>query len=200
METSSVTCEPVDDTNRERAIDILARAFQDDPVLNWSCNHPPDLRPFFEFTLPVFIPHGLTCMDPEGRGAASWLGPGAKLRWPMNMSSVTYILQLGGLRGFYRMLRSGHQTDKHHPRTPHYYLFAIGVDPQHKGKGVGSALIAPMLRRCDDEGVPAYLENSKEQNLRFYEGHGFRVTREIRFARSAPPLWLMWREARIKSA
>ena len=38
------------------------------------------------------------------------------------------------------------------------------------------------------------LENSKEENLPFYRGHGFTVTKEIRFARSAPPLWLMWRE------
>ncbi len=73
-------------------------------------------------------------------------------------------------------------------------LFAIGVTPQNKGKGIGSALIAHVLRKCDEEGMPAYLENSKPENLPFYEGHGFRVLKEIRFARSAPPLWLMWRE------
>lgn len=190
--------EPVDNTNQPRAIEVLARAFHDDPVMNWSCNHPPDLRPFFEFTLPVFVPHGLTYLDPQGRGAACWLAPGEKLKWPMNASSVSRILRLGGARGLLRMLRSGYHTERNHPRSPpHYYLFAIGVVPEHKGKGLGSALMTPLLRRCDDEGMPAFLENSKEANLRFYEGHGFRVMREVRFAPSAPPLWLMWREPAV---
>jgi hypothetical protein len=61
---------------------------------------------------------------------------------------------------------------------------------------VGSLLIAEMLRRCDREQVPAYLENSKEANLPFYQGHGFEIIRQIRFAKDAPPLWLMWREPR----
>ncbi|MAT93815.1 MAG: hypothetical protein CME59_14585 [Halioglobus sp.] len=187
---------PVDQHNTDAAIDILARAFHDDPVMNWSCNHPPSLAPFFSFTLPVFVPHGLTYLDPEGRGGACWLGPGQQLAWPMNVGSIASILRLGGLRGVYRMLRSGQQTEKHHPELPHYYLFAIGVTPGNKGLGLGSRLIAQQLRICDDEGVPAYLENSKEANLPFYRGHGFEVIKQIRFAPSAPPLWLMWREPR----
>lgn len=190
-----MTFEPVDATNQAHTIDVLARAFHDDPVINWACNHPPDLRPFFEFTLPVFVHHGLTYLDAGGRGAACWLGPGAKPKWPVNAASVSRILRLGGARGVLRMLRSGYHTDRNHPRAPaHYYLFAIGVTPEHKGQGFGSALLAPVLRRCDDEGMGAYLENSKEENLPFYEGHGFRVLKQIRFARAAPPLWLMWRE------
>jgi len=86
------------------------------------------------------------------------------------------------------------KTEHYHPKTPHYYLFAIGVLPQCKGQGLGTKLIQEVLRRCDEEGVPAYLENSKEENLPFYEGHGFKVQRQIRFATSAPPLWLMWRD------
>jgi ribosomal protein S18 acetylase RimI-like enzyme len=186
--------DPVDTSNTGEAVRILTAAFHDDPVMNWSCNNPPSLEPFFEFTLPVFIPHQLTYLDPEGRGAASWLGPGQTLKWPINFSSVSTVLRLGGLTGVYRMLVSGMKTEKFHPKTPHYYLFAIGVTPGNKGQGLGTALISPMLKHCDAQGMPAYLENSKEENLPFYEGHGFKVQRQIRFAASAPPLWLMWRE------
>jgi len=186
----------VDDSNRADAVRILADAFQDDPVLNWTCNHPASLERFFELILPVFTPHGLTYLDVEGRGAAAWLGPHQALHWPVSLSSAARLLTLGGLTGIYRLLLSGHHTEKHHPKTPHYYLFAIGVTSGHKGMGLGTSLISDVLRRCDDEGVPAYLENSKAANLRFYEGHGFKVQQEIRFARSAPPVWLMWREPR----
>ena len=41
-----------------------------------------------------------------------------------------------------------------------------------------------------------YAPLTATENLRFYEGHGFKVMKEIRFAKSAPPLWLMWREPR----
>ena len=189
----------VDESNTEEAIQILAEAFHDDPVINWSCNNPPSLEPFFRFTLPVFTAHQLTYLDPQGRGAASWLGPRQKLKWPIRLSSIITVLTLGGLRGVYRMLLSGMKTEKYHPKKPHYYLFAIGVTPDNKGLGIGTTLISHMLRRCDEEGMPAYLENSKEENLPFYEGHGFKVQRQIRFAASAPPLWLMWREPVAKS-
>jgi GNAT superfamily N-acetyltransferase len=181
----------VDECNTGEAVRILAEAFRDDPVLNWTCNNPQSLERFFEMTLPIFIPHGLTYVDAQGNGAAAWLGPHQVLKWPVNLSSVAKILTLGGLTGIYRLLLSGRKTEHYHPKTPHYYLFAIGVTGGHKGKGLGTALINEILRRCDDEGMPAYLENSKEANLRFYEGHGFKVQQQIRFAPSAPPVWLM---------
>ena len=186
--------QPVDGSNTADAIRILAEAFRDDPVINWSCNNPRTLESFFRITLPVFIPHQLTYLDPQGRGAASWLGPGQKLSWPFSLSSAVRVMKLGGLTGIYRLLLSGLKTEQYHPSTPHYYLFAIGVTPGNKGKGIGTSLISHVLRLCDAERVPAYLENSKEENLAFYEGHGFEVQQQIRFATSAPPVWLMWRE------
>jgi GNAT superfamily N-acetyltransferase len=184
----------VDASNTDTTIRILADAFHDDPVINWSVNNATTLIPFFELTVPVFVACQLTYLDPQGRGAASWLGPRQKLKWPVNLSSVIHVLKIGGLKGIYRMLLSGMKTERYHPKTPHYYLFAIGVTPGNKGLGIGTALISHILRRCDAEGMPAYLENSKEENLPFYEGHGFKVQKQIRFAASAPPLWLMWRE------
>lgn len=186
----------VDEHNRNRAVAILAEAFRDDPVINWVCRNPPSLVPFFELTLPVFINHNLTYLEPEGRGAACWLGPGETLKWPVTFASVMHVLRNGGPIGIYRTLLSGKTTERYHPETPHYYLFAIGVTSNNKGQGLGTRLMSHMLRRCDEECVPAYLENSNENNLPFYEGHGFTVTRQIRFAPSAPPVWLMWREPR----
>jgi hypothetical protein len=184
----------LDVANTHEAIRILAAAFADDPVINWTCNSPASLESFFEIMLPVFIPHQLSYLEPQGRGVAVWLGPHQTLNWPVKLSSVAKIFKLGGMRGIYRMLLSGVKTERHHPKTPHYYLFAIGVMPGNKGQGIGTQLITHLLRQCDAEGMPAYLENSKAANLAFYEGHGFKVQQQIQFADSAPPVWLMRRE------
>ena len=66
-----------------------------------------------------------------------------------------------------------------HPRKPHWYLAVLGTDPSAQRSGIGAALIAPTLRRCDDEGLPAFLESSKEANLPFYQRHGGRSTQQI---------------------
>jgi len=54
-------------------------------------------------------------------------------------------------------------------------------------------LLQPILSKCDEEGIPAYLESSKESNIAFYNRHGFEVTGEVK-AKNGPTLWPMWRE------
>jgi GNAT superfamily N-acetyltransferase len=189
--------ETVDDKQGlKRAAGILAAAFHDDPLLGWMLGEGVDMEPFFDFTLAMVVPHGLTYVDPMGRGAAAWLAPGQQFKWRYRLSDVLQVVRTSGLGSLGRLAVAGVKTGRYHPRERHYYLFAIGARPEHKGQGVGTALIAHVLRICDEKVMPAYLENSKEENLPFYEGHGFRVTRKIRLAASAPPLWLMWREPR----
>lgn len=182
------------EASQDVAIDILARAFHDDPALNWISKDHGFRQRFFELTLPVFLPQGLSYMTSDGKGVASWLGPDTKLEWPFTPANIWKALNVGGLGGLIRFGISGMKTEKCHPREPHYYLFAIGAVPESQGQGIGSALMSKMLRRCDEEQMPAYLENSKEANLAFYQGHGFQVLEQIRFTRKAPPMWLMWRD------
>ncbi|MDP1821280.1 MAG: GNAT family N-acetyltransferase [Acidimicrobiales bacterium] len=86
--------------------------------------------------------------------------------------------------------------EKAHRRHPeHYYLSVLGTAPDRQGEGVGSALMAPVVARCDEEGIGAYLESSKEANIPFYRRHGFEVVEELQLP-SGPGLWPMWRDPR----
>ena len=87
------------------------------------------------------------------------------------------------------------KIERSHPPAPHYYLAVLGTDPEAQGRGVGSALMRPVLDACDRDGIPAYLESSKERNIDFYARHGFRVTEEVRMPKG-PPVWPMWRDPR----
>ena len=81
-----------------------------------------------------------------------------------------------------------------HPRQPHWYLATLGTAVEQQGKGVGSALMRPVLEHCDAEGIPCYLESSKERNVPFYRRHGFEVVEEVPLPGDGPMLWTMWRE------
>jgi ribosomal protein S18 acetylase RimI-like enzyme len=109
--------------------------------------------------------------------ATSLLHPRLVLRLPM---------VVWGLTGAQRL---------HPEEPPHWYLAILGTDPAAQGRGLGSAMMAPILEECDRDGVGAYLESSREENIDFYGRHGFRVTSERRLPRG-PSLWPMWREPR----
>jgi GNAT superfamily N-acetyltransferase len=190
----------VDLSTLDEAASILSQAFHDDPVLRWINRDPAFAPAFFRMILPPFVKKGLTYMDRQRRGAASWLGPRDQVKWPYTLTNLIDMSRLCGLRGVFRLAMSGSRSGQYHPREPHYYLFAIGALPSARGQGVGSALIGHLLRRCDSERMPAYLENSRAANLDFYRGHGFEVQRKIQFAKDAPPVWLMWREPRKPGA
>ena len=177
----------------------LARAFHDDPVMQWLCpagngDQQERMRRFFVVELARwYIRYGETYTTSEIAGGAVWAPPG---RWKLGagdvIRSMPSTLPLLGTR-IVTALRGLSLLDKHHPTEPHYYLATLGTPPADQGKGVGSALLAPVLDRCYREGVPAYLESSKEQNLAFYDRHRFEVTEKFDLPKG-PPVWGMWRE------
>lgn len=185
---------PLAENEEQLAVDLFSAAFHDDPVMNWLCDKPEFLQAFFKLMIPVYRVHNLSYKDEGARGSSVWLGPGGKLKWRITAGNVLNMMRIVGFRGVIRLMQSGSKMEKLHPKKPHYYLFLIGARPEYAGRGVGSALMSQMLRRCDAENMPAYLENSKKDNLQFYQGHGFKVMEEIKFTKNAPSLWLMWRE------
>jgi GNAT superfamily N-acetyltransferase len=178
--------------------EMLARAFYDDPVTSWF--YPDDARRlkharrFFAIRLRQLACQELVYTTPEHSGAALWAGPG---RWREDLRESLMLLPMLPVL-LPRIVRSTHgvrEIERRHPVRPHYYLSVLGTEPKQQGGGIGSALLGPVLQRCDTDGVGAYLESSKESNVDFYVRHGFSVTERIELP-EGPPLWLMWREPR----
>lgn len=178
----------------------LARAFHDDPVKVFLARGESltteQVLPFFDAFTRMQLAHGHVYTTPGHEAAALWAPPGS---WKVPFSSVVRysprFLRLYGLR-FFTNLQVLTDLERLHPTEPHYYLEFVGTDPDHRGRGLGRAMVEPVLERADREGVGAYLENSKEENLAFYARFGFEVTREMRHRRGGPPMWLMWRSPR----
>jgi ribosomal protein S18 acetylase RimI-like enzyme len=180
---------------------MLARAFHDDPVAGWAFHGDgPRLRALEHFQairMRQLMPGDEIWMDADGRCAALWAPPGAWRTTAREDAQLARCFMHPRLIWRMPMVTAGFLgLERHHPHDPpHYYLAVLGTDPDSQGKGLGSALMTPVLEQCDRDGVAAFLESSKERNIAFYARHGFRVTQEVRLLRG-PPMWQMWRDPR----
>ena len=179
------------------AVDTLAAAFYDDPVLTWLC--PDDERRrnvlpgWFDVITRSLSHHRAIHLSADDAGAAVWVPPGVPMveddeafgGGMVNVSPVD-AERFGTLIG---------KAEAVHPEEPHWYLFLVGVVPDRQGQGLGSALIREVLDRCDRDGTPAYLESTRPENRRLYRRHGFEVTGEIVLPDGPTPA-TMWREPR----
>lgn len=153
------------------------------------------LRRFFSMMTEQCLPHGLVFSEAAHAGAALWTPPGKwKSRWYQHLWQLPTWISIVGGRRLPEIIRATDVIAEQHPPRPHYYLFAIGVDPKDQGRGIGKALMRPVLDRCDRERVAAYLEASKPDNVPVYESVGFKAQREIRIGGSGPPIITMLRE------
>jgi GNAT superfamily N-acetyltransferase len=57
-----------------------------------------------------------------------------------------------GWRELFRAKRGVDSLEKVHPHKQHFYLPFVGVAPESQGRGLGTALMGPVLEKCDREG------------------------------------------------
>jgi GNAT superfamily N-acetyltransferase len=177
---------------------VLSRAFFDDPAFRWWI--PDDERRrrtlpgFFEFDTNVQLGYDEVYVDGDRAGVALWVPPsddppdeaeaeelGRRIAEMVSVDEAGRVFELLAL------------FEEHHPHEPHYYLDFMGVEPARQGQGIGSALMAPVLERCDRQRIAAYTEATSPRNRRLYERNGFVTVGEIAPA-SGPPLWPMRRD------
>jgi GNAT superfamily N-acetyltransferase len=179
----------------------MSRAFYDDPVISWVLpdeNSRPAqaARMFAAMTRHHHLTGGgveVACDGPGIAAAAMWDPPN---RWRHSrmeeLAMVPSFIRVFGMRS--ANARAVQELMKRsHPEEPHWYLAAIGSDPDVRGQGFGQVLMRSRLDRCDAEYCPAYLESSKPENVPYYERFGFAVTGELELPGGGPTMWAMWR-------
>jgi ribosomal protein S18 acetylase RimI-like enzyme len=99
------------------------------------------------------------------------LGP---LGWLRNGLGAATI----GLGHTIRLARLDGYMHARQPKTPHWYLFVLGVDPAHQGTGVGGRLLARLGERADAAHHDSFLETDEERNVGLYRRYGYEVVEE----------------------
>ncbi len=188
--------------DRDRVAATLTDAFANDPILSWMFGaFPPSanrLGRLFDIVLAEEFrkPAHLVETTEDASGAAIWLDVGDSGMSNADIARNAPRMLSLFRTGIGRTLRLMSAMDASHPKEPHRYLYFVGVRRAAQGTGVGAALLASVLDRCDAEGIPAYLENSNPANTAFYARHGFLERPATGFPSGAPPMMPMWREPR----
>jgi GNAT superfamily N-acetyltransferase len=189
----------------DQAVDVAVRAFDDDPFFSYLFPKPANRHRSVARLHRIVLVHlsriGTTrsaVLDGRVVGVSLWIPPG---RWPY--PPLLQVRQaFGAVRAFLpdlsslgrggRILRIVEQS---HPKTPpHWYLQLLMVDPDVQRQGIGGRLQAPELAACDREGLTAWLETQKPENVPYYGRFGFEVVHEHHPVPDGPSMWSMRRD------
>lgn len=137
-------------------------------------------------------------VDGEVVGAAAWIPPEA---YPVSLARQVRqgVDLLPALPWAWRNAREARRAQvenraRHRVHPPHFYLRAVGVDPTLQSRGIGGALLRPVLDAADERGVGCFLQTATAANAAWYERFGFRVADEYQPTPAWPTTWAMWRE------
>jgi GNAT superfamily N-acetyltransferase len=180
----------------------IALAFADDPVwgpaMGGSRTSTVAKAELWRILIAGAIRHPWTRLLPDGAAVSVWIPPDetelsddqerelhAALERILGSSAAAEFRELFG------------RFESTHPRdTSHAYLSLLATHPDHRGHGLGMALLAEDLDRIDADHLPAYLESTNPMNDRRYMNVGFEPVGEFRTVDDKRVITRMWRAAR----
>jgi GNAT superfamily N-acetyltransferase len=208
MQTRTFTVDRIGANEEHAVVGMLTRAFYDDPLFGFLLpdlvQQTKGLMGFMQGGVIDAVPFGEVWVAHAENGkiasAAVWLPPEGYPRGVRREFRTVYrsfpAFAHAGKRVVASMRLLAEVDKAHHALDePHYYLAILGTDPLYQRTGAGSTALQPVLDKCDEQGMPAYVETQKEENLAYYARHAFELTRKIE-AKGCPPVWTLWRKPR----
>lgn len=183
----------------EEVTELFTLAFHEDPTWSWAFPDPDRRmehhRAWWGLHVRSAVPHGWVWITDDGGAASLWIPAGRPELSEEDEERVEPLLR--ELLGSHAddVLTLLDRFDSSHPDAePHYYLSLLGTHPDHRGRGLGMALLAANLERLDEMGMPAYLESSNRGNDHRYERLGFVGVGEFAAPGGEPTVGCMWRD------
>jgi GNAT superfamily N-acetyltransferase len=183
----------------DRATETVTLAFSADPV--WSvalarADGTTDHQPaYWRRFVQASIDQGGVWLLDDGAAAAVWVPPGgSELSEAATAELERFARAELGDDGARELAELFDRFEANHPHDePHAYLSLLATHPDHRGRGIGQALLAENLAQWDAAGVPAYLESTNPANDHRYERAGFRRVGGFSAVRDGAPITTMWR-------
>jgi len=178
----------------------IALAFAADPVwepaLRRSDGRIDHHEPYWRRFVAAAVDQGTAFMTDGGEAVAIWVPPGGDELPLEGVEALDAFLEehldadaVCAMHTLYERFEASRA-----PLGPHYYLSLLATHPDHRGKGVGQALLADNLSAWDDAGAPAYLESTNPANDHRYARAGFRPIGGFQTVLDRAWVSAMWRD------
>ena len=194
----------LDPSKKKHAVNVLCAAFFDYPEFDFYFPDPEKRKRCLPWYLGkvmnTALRYGEVYTTQEISGVAFILPPGHSRisQWEYVLCGFLPAPFVLGMQDFIRSQQGeefiGDMHEKIMQGRPHYYLWGLAVDPAQKRKGIGTALLGPILAKADAEKKPVYLETHDEKNVAYYQRSGFYLATTSRIPKFDIPVWCMVRE------
>lgn len=172
--------------DRELVADILTRSFIDNKSVNYIIEQDEKkeqrIRGLMEYSFDICNLFGDVFISDDRNGCALIVMPDRKkVTIKSILLDIKMALSVIGLSNINKAISRESAIKKIHPDALLYYLWFIGVEPSHQGKGIGSKLLNEIIQKGLSENRTICLETSTLKNIPWYEKHGFKTYRELDF-------------------
>lgn len=190
---------PAKRADREAVVDLLSRAFDRDPIVNYivrsDAQRASGLRAFFGMWFDLRdVSSGEVMTSEAYRGAMLWM-PSERVHASLfDRARITSdFVRCVGVSRVAKMLRFFSKVEDSHPKEPHVYVQFIGTDSASRGSGLAYAYLQHAIQFADECSRPIYAETSNPNNLPIWAKAGLVEDGVLEFGEGAPSIWQMKR-------
>lgn len=171
-------------SDKNLVIDILAKSFDTNQSVNYIVKQDNKrvqrVRSLMDYSFEVCYLFGNVFLSDDKKACALITYPDKKKTTLKSiLLDITLILSAVGVKNIKKTLAREAMINKLHPKEPMYYLWFIGVEPEHQNQGIGSILLDDIIEDSEHKQRPIYLETSTIKNLPWYKKFGFHIYNEL---------------------
>jgi GNAT superfamily N-acetyltransferase len=181
---------------------IFADAFHEDPLWgHWlepdGAARPAALAALWAFFVEEALRYPWVRTTARGEAASLWIPPGGTEVSPAGEARLAELAARAAGDRDGELIELWDRFDAARPDDePHYYLSLLGTRSDHRGRGIGMALLEADLRLIDEEGAAARLESTNPANMPRYERAGFEAVGSFEAPGGGPVVTTMRRPPR----
>ena len=184
----------------DRVAACIAHAFATDPIwsvaLSRADGRTDHHEPFWRNVIEGAMRFGTVHQWDSGAAVSVWVPPGESEFTPeLEEASIALLIRSLDASGVRAMHELNQRFEKSRGGVPqrHAYLALLATDGEHRGRGIGQALLAADLSEWDALGIPTYLESSNPANDHRYVRAGFEPVGGFEAIRNDARVTAMWR-------
>ena len=169
--------------DKDVVVNILSKSFINDPHINWlleASKNKNKLKIIMGYVFEESLARGTVYLNDDNTAVALWnTEKKEKVSLQYIVRNLSFLFR-NGLTTTRRCLKTDTLTYEQYPKNAKYcQLYLVGVLPEYQGKGLGSALMNPMIEEMEKESIPMHLETANARNVKIYMKNGFNIIKTL---------------------